>query len=80
MQIIKVLEQLDAKSIYITPTSPKVHVDPKYEIFTKEETDAVRTLSPYRAHLISINGKYSDIEITNEEASKKASTGEINNI
>lgn len=79
MQIIKVLEQLDAKSIYMTPTSPSVHVDPKYEIFAKEETDAIRTLSP-RAHLISINGKYSDTEITNNEASKKASTGEINNI
>lgn len=76
------LKQSGVKSAYLTPASPiNDRVDPGYRksVDGKFVTDDDRPLSPYRPHLISINGKlHSKEEITNMK--EKASTGETNNI
>ncbi|XP_018398206.1 PREDICTED: adenylate cyclase type 10-like [Cyphomyrmex costatus] len=73
IKIIKALKQLDIKSTYMTSTLSSNHVNTNHEPSTDEKfiIDAVRPSSPYRAHLITINGE-SQTEIANNK--EKAST------
>ncbi|XP_071636745.1 adenylate cyclase type 10-like [Temnothorax longispinosus] len=76
VKIIKVLKQSDTKSTYMTPASSNDHVNPNHEMPAggKFIIDAVRPSSPYRTHLISINGEsYSETENANKK--EKALTG-----
>ncbi|XP_077273725.1 adenylate cyclase type 10-like [Temnothorax americanus] len=76
VKIIKVLKQSDTKSTYMTPASSSDHVNPDHEMPAggKFIIDAVRPSSPYRTHLISINGElYSETENANKK--EKALTG-----
>lgn len=59
----------------MTPTSSSDQINPSYKPTEKFVIDAVRPLSLYRTHLISINGE-SETEIDNNK--EKTSTGKIN--
>ncbi|XP_011871981.1 PREDICTED: adenylate cyclase type 10-like [Vollenhovia emeryi] len=68
VKIIRMFKQCDTKS-HVAPTLSD-HVDANYEISADEQfiTDTIRPSSPYRTHLISINGEsYSEKEAANKK-------------